>query len=183
MPRKTDRDFTGLFSAAGILDAIAGPQVSDSIQMVYQIGDLSELGPIFQPVRGFLTTTVGNVAARVSGVEIRPTTNAPVIVEWLRNDATIPMIYNVSQSGITNDIVAITPDFETGGATRAALVQGTRAVNATGIQLPVGENLADRHPDIIVDPGTIFTILGVTVNTTVTVSLAWREIPRAAVAS
>ncbi len=183
MPRKTDRDFTGMFAAAGIVDALAGPLVSDTIQMVYTVGDLADLAPIFQPVRGFMTITQGLQAARVSGLSIRPTARAAIVVEWFRNDSAINMIYVVGQLALTNDLTTPTVDFETGGTARAELEIGTRAVNTVGINLPAGENLADRHPNIVLSPGEIFLITGVSVNTAITVSIAWREVPRQAIGS
>lgn len=178
MARTTTRNFVPQLRSADIDDAAGGPDVSKDVQLVYIVDDLSHLIAPLPPIGGYVTTTVGAVAARVSGIALRPPPDSAIVVNWLRNDAAISSIYNVSTLTITNDITAGTIDFSTGpGAPRATFTQGTRAVSTIGVQLPIGANLPDRHPDMVVIPGQVLLWLGVTVNTAVTFSFSWREVP------
>jgi len=178
VPRSTTRDFVAQLRSAGVDDIERGPKISEDVQLVYIADDLRHLISPRSPVEGYVTTTVAAIAARVSGIALRPPPTSSIIVTWFRNDAAISSIYNVSALDLTNDLVAGTIDFTTGpGAARATFNQGTRASSTIGVQLPAGENLPDRHPDLVVTPGQVFLWLGVVVNTAVTFSFTWREVP------
>ncbi len=178
MARITSRGFLAQLRSAGVDDIVVGPNVSNDIQLVYIVDDLRQLIAPRPPVEGYVTTTVAAVAARVSGVALAAPPDSAIVVTWARNDSAISSIYSVGVLQLTNDIVTGTVDFTTGpAATRAAFTQGTRASSTIGVQLPIGENLPDRHPDLVVDPGQVFLWLGITVNTAVTFSFSWREVP------
>jgi len=176
--RLTTRDFVAQLRSAGVDEIERGPKVSDDIQLVYIADDLSHLISPRSPVEGYVSTTVLNVAARVSGIALRPPPTSAIIVSWFRNDSAIASIYNVSNLDLTNDIVAGAADFSTGpAAVRATFNQGTRATSTIGVLLPAGDNLPDRHPDLVIIPGQVFLWIGTTANTSVTFSFAWREVP------
>lgn len=174
----SQRQLTELLRLLRVDPSGAGPDVSQNIQLVYVVDDLRHLVTPIPPVEGFLTTTVAAQAARVSGLELIPPPNAAVAITWARNDGPISSIFLVNQAiRITNDIVATNVDFTTGGTPRSLVQQGTRAVNATGLQLPLDENLVDRFPVLLVLPGQVFVWHGVSVNNAMTLSFSFREIP------
>jgi len=178
MARTSTRNFIPLLRSAGIDDSAGGPEVSQDVQLVYVADNLSHLIAPRPGIEGYVTTTVAAVAARVSGIALRPPPDAAITVDWFRNDSAIASIYNVSTLDLTNDIVAGTIDFSTGpAAPRSTFNQGTRGVSTIGVLLGIGANLPDRHPDMVITPGQVFLWLGVTVNTAVTFSFTWREVP------
>lgn len=179
MARITSRSFLAQLRSAGVDDLATGPNISEDVQLVYIVDDLSRLIAPRPPVEGFITQGVAAVAARVSGISFRPPPDSAAIITWIRNDAAIPTLYEVGTArDLTNDLNPATIDFFTGpGPPRSTTTFGTKAVQTAGILLPAGENIPDRHPDLVIDAGQIFLWVGDTVNTAVTLTFSWREVP------
>jgi len=177
--RTTTRSFLAQLRSAGIDDAERGPNISEDIQLVYIADDLSRLIGPRSPVEGFVTQLVPTNVTRVSGISFRPPADSAAIVTWMRNDGPIDSIYVVGNTlNLTDDLVAGAIDFTTGpGPARSTFQSGTRAANALGILLPSGENIPDRHPDIVVDPGQILLWVGVSIGSAMTMTWTWREVP------
>lgn len=180
MPRTTSRGFLPQLRSAGVDDAAQGPTVSDNIQLVYVVDDLSRLIAPRSPVEGWVTAGIAAQAVRVSGIVFRPPPDSAAIVTWMRNDSAIDTLYIVGNVFVL-DVGFIFPgviDFSTGpGPPRGSFEFGQKAVQTAGILLPAGENIPDRHPDIVVGPGQFMTWVGDTINTAVTLTWSWREVP------
>lgn len=186
MPRKQDRDFTQAFQAAGILDALAGPLVSDQIQLTYVMGDLSELLNIVRFPRRYGTFTSAIVVARIAVVKVVAPPDAAILVFHIRSGD--PAAVNIT----VNDVVPLANEavnasgFETQGPTRSVVTGGDLAVGALGfgLDLATGEELsfANNRP-IIVEPGRMLTAHSTVGLGLVGIEMAWQETPRAAVAS
>ncbi len=179
MARISVREFLPQLRSVGVRDTGKGVQVSDDVQLVYIADDISRLIAPRPPIEGFATQLVPTNVTRVSGISFRPPADSAAIVTWMRNDGAINSIYIVgSVLDLTNDILPITFDFTTGpGPSRSSATSGTRAAQATGILLPAGENIPDRHPDIVVEPGQILLWVGVSVGSAMTMTWSWREVP------
>jgi len=179
--RTTTRGFLAQLRSAGIDDAERGPNISEDIQLVYIADDLSRLIAPRPPLEGYVTQAVASAVGRVSGIEFSPPADSVAIVTWMRNDAAIDSLYIVVAPGglaLTNDLNAGVIDFTTGpGDPRASFIFGTKAVQSAGITLPAGENIPDRHPDIVLEPGQTLLWVGVTVATAMTLTWTWREVP------
>jgi len=179
MPRITTRSFLAQLRSAGVDDIARGPNVSEDIQLVYVVDDLSRLIAPRPPVEGYVTQGVPLNVLNVSGIAFRPPTDSAAVVTWMRNDAAIDTLYEVQNvRDLTEDVNPGGIDFFTGpAAPRSTFNFGAKAVQTAGILLPAGENIPDRHPDLVVDPGQILLWVGVAINTAVTLTWSWREVP------
>jgi len=179
MPRTNTRSFLAQLRSVGIDDTERGPNVSDDIQLVYVVDDISRLIAPRSPVEGFVTIGIPINVTRVSGISFRPPTDSAAIVTWMRNDGAIDSLYTIGTVlDLTNDLNPVAVDFSTGpGAPRATIQQGTKAVQTAGLLLPAGENIPDRHPDLVVGPGEIFLWVGNAINNAMTMTWSWREVP------
>ena len=179
MARITTRSFLAQLRSAGVDDIARGPNVSEDIQLVYVVDDLSRLIAPRSPVEGYATQGVPIDVVRVSGIAFRPPIDSAAIVTWMRNDSAIDSLYLVGDVlDLTDNLNAGVIDFTTGpGPARSTFQFGSKAVQTAGILLPAGENIPDRHPDIVVDPGQVLLWVGDTINTAVTLTWAWREVP------
>lgn len=187
MPRKTDRDFTQAFQAAGILDALAGPQISDNIQMTYQVGDLAELLNIVRFPRRYATVVeLAGGAGDESVVKVVPPPDGAVLFFHIRN-SNVASVVEVEIGPITALVgeAVFAGGFETQGPTRSVITNGDRPLTpaASGIFLNTETELAfANNRPIILEPGSMFTMTGPD-NTGITVEIGYQEIPRAAVGS
>jgi len=179
MPRLQRRSFLAQLRSAGVDDLARGPNVSDNIQLVYVVDDLSRLIAPRSPVEGYATQGVPLNVARVSGIAFRPPSDSAAVVTWMRNDGAIDSLYEVGTvRDLTDDLNPGGIDFFTGpGPPRSAFIFGTKAVQSAGILLPAGENIPDRHPDIVVEPGQVLLWVGNAINNAMTMTWAWREVP------
>jgi len=181
MPRITTRNFLAQLRSAGVDDLAQGPNVSDNIQLVYVVDDLSRLIAPRPPVEGYVTQGVGVSVAAVSGILFTPPPDSAAIVTWMRNDSAIGTLFEVGQGprfDLPTDNVAGTIDFFTGpGAPRSRFEFGKKAVQTQGLIIPAGENLPDRFPDLVIEPGQQLLWVGDIVNTAAELSFSWREVP------
>jgi len=181
VPRITNRGFLAQLRSVGVDDSARGPAVSDDIQLVYVVDDLSRLIAPRPPLEGYVTVGVPSAVGRVSGIEFHPPAESVAVVTWMRNEGAIDSLYIVVPPGgvtLTNDLVAGTIDFTTGpGVARSTFISGSKAVQSVGITLPSGENLPDRHPDIIVEPGQFLLWVGTSIGNAMTLTWTWREVP------
>lgn len=179
MGRVQRRSFLAQLRSAGVDDLARGPNVSDNIQLVYVVDDLSRLIAPRPPVEGYATAAVPINVLRVSGIAFRPPPDSAAIVTWMRNDAAIDSLYIVGNVlDLTDDLNPGVIDFTTGpGPARSNFQFGTKAVQSAGILLAAGDNIPDRHPDIVVDPGQVLLWVGTAINNAVTLTWAWREVP------
>ena len=179
MARKSNRNFFGLLSGVGVDDADRQPEISEDVQLVYIADDLRRLIAPRSPVEGFTTQGVPVDAIRVSGISFRPPPDSAAIITWMRNDSAIDTLYIVGTTlDLTNNLNPGTEEFSTGpGSPRSTFQFGSKAVQTAGVLLPAGENIPDRHPDIVIEPGQIFLWVGVTINTAAELTWSWREVP------
>jgi len=179
MGRISTREFLPQLRSVGVEDLGRGVQVSEDVQLVYIADDISRLIAPRSPIEAFVTQLVPTNVTRVSGISFRPPADSAAIITWMRNDGPIDSIYVVGTAlDLTDDLIAGVIDFTTGpGPARSTFQSGTRAANALGILLPSGENIPDRHPDIVVDPGQILLWVGVSIGSAMTMTWTWREVP------
>lgn len=179
MARLSNRNFVAQLRSVGVEDLEKGPEVSQDIQLVYVVDDISRLIAPRPPVEGFITQGVPTQVARVSGISFRPPADSAAVITWMRNDGAIDSLYEIGTArDLTDDVNPITIDFFTGPAAPRSTAQfGTKAVQTAGILLPAGENIPDRHPDLVVDPGQIFLWVGNAINNAMTMTFSWREVP------
>lgn len=179
MPRTTSRAFLAQLRSVGVDDASRGPNISDNIQLVYVVDDLSRLIAPRPPVEGYASQIVAASVINVSGISFLSPPDAATVITWMRNDSAIDTLYQVGTTfDLTADLVAGAFDFFTGpGPPRSTFQQGTKAANPSGVNLPTGENIPAKHPDIIVEPGQVFLWVGTIVNNAVTLSWSFREVP------
>lgn len=179
MARISSRSFLAQLRSAGVDDVERGPDVSEDVQLVYIVDDISRLIAPRSPVEGFVTQGVPINVTRVSGISFRSPADSAAVVTWMRNDSAIDSLYIIGTVlDLTNDLNPGVIDFTTGpGPARASFQFGTKAVQTAGILLPAGENIPDRHPDLVVGPGEVLLWVGVVVNTAVELTFSWREVP------
>jgi len=181
VPRITTRNFLAQLRSAGVDDAARGPSVSEDIQLVYVVDDLRHLIAPRSPVEGFVTEGIGVSVANVSGILFTPPTDSAAIVTWMRNDSAIDTLYQVGAGALFALPVDNNPgviDFFTGpGPPRGRFEFGKKAVQTSGILLPAGENIPDRHPDLVIEPGQQLLWVGNAINTAVQLTWSWREVP------
>jgi len=181
VPRTTNRSFLAQLRSVGVDDTARGPSVSDNIQLVYVVDDLSRLIAPRSPVEGFVTIGVPAAAAAVSGILFTPPTDSAAIVTWMRNDSAIDSLFEVgtgARFALPTNLTAGTIDFFTGpGPPRASFVHGAKALQTQGLLIPAGENIPDRFPDLVIEPGELLLWIGDTVNTATELSWSWREVP------
>jgi len=179
MGRVQNRQFGQLFRLLGIDDSQEGPQVSQDVQLVYNVQDISDLITPIPPVRVYQFTTTPTNAARISAITIQPPADSAVFLEWLRNDTGggTALQYRVGTEQITSNISILTPIFTTGGTRRSVMVNGTRTAFAPGVNLPDGESIPAQAGPILVEPGQFMLFHGSVFNTAITVSFSYREIP------
>jgi len=181
MPRVTTRSFLAQLRSAGVDDIAKGPNVSEDIQLVYVVDDLSRLIAPRSPVEAYANQGVPSAVGRVSGIQFTPPSGSAAVVTWMRNGGAIDSLYIVVAPGgleLTDDLNPGAIDFTTGpGAARGSFIFGSKAVQTAGLLLPAGENIPDRHPDIVLEPGQIFLWVGVSVGNGMTMTWTWREVP------
>lgn len=181
MARITTRNFLAQLRSAGVDDLAQGPAVSQDIQLVYVVDDLSRLIAPRSPVEAYATQAVPSAVGRVSGIEFTPPNDSAAVITWMRNDGPIDSLYIVVAPGglaLTNDLNPGVIDFTTGpGPARASFIFGSKAVQSAGLLLPSGENIPDRHPDIVIEPGQLFLWVGTSVGNAMTLTWSWREVP------
>lgn len=161
-------------------DAAIGPQVSDNIQMVYIVDDLSGLTPPPPAINVWFRMTEPASVIEFSGIDIKPPPNSAIIIDWIRNDSAIAVDYRVG-GGPADELTTITtvetPVFTTGGVTRATLREGTTFGTGGTIALAAGAEWGPREPNIIILPGQTFLCIGGLTNNAVTMSGTYREVP------
>lgn len=178
MPRTSTRQLSSMLDLISVDAAAVGPNVSDNIQLVYIVDDIRHLTTPVPPIDGYITTTAAASIPRVSGIAMRSPPGSTIAITWMRNDSATDSIYIVGDAiTITDDIVAGVIDFSTGGTPATSFIQGSRALSTAGVQLPAGENIPDRHPNLIVAPGQIFCWHGLAVNTAMVLTWSFREVP------
>lgn len=181
MPRTSTRNFLAQLRSVGVDESARGPSVSDDIQLVYVVDDLRRLIAPRSPVEGFVTIGVGVNVANVSGILFTPPTDSAAIVTWMRNDSAITTLFQVGNGALfalPTDNNPGTIDFFTGpGPPRASFEFGKKAVQTSGLLIPSGENIPDRFPDLVIEPGELLLWVGDTINTAVELSWSWREVP------
>jgi len=181
MGRVTTRSFLAQLRSAGVDDLARGPNISEDIQLVYVVDDLSRLIAPRPPVEGFATQGVPAAAAAVSGILFTPPVDSAAVITWMRNDSAIDSLYLVGAGALfalpTNNNPGVI-DFVTGpGPARGRFEFGAKALQTQGLLLPAGENIPDRHPDIVIEPGTQLLWVLDTVNTAAELTWSWREVP------
>jgi len=181
MPRASTRNFIAQLRSVGVDDLKTGPKVSEDVQLVYVVDDISRLIAPRSPVEGFVSQGVGVSAAAVSGILFTPPAQSAAIVTWMRNDSAIDTLFEVgtgARFALPTDNNPGIIDFFTGpGPPRSRFEFGKKAVQTQGLLLPSGENIPDRFPDLVIEPGEQLLWVGDTVNTAVELSFSWREVP------
>lgn len=181
MPRTTTRNFLAQLRSVGVDESARGPAVSDNIQLVYVVDDISRLLAPRPPIEGYLTQGVPTAVGRVSGIEFHPPPNTVAVVTWLRNEGAIDSLYLVTPPGgltLTNDLNDGVIDFSTGpGVPQSSFIFGSKAIQTAGILLDAGQSIPDRHPDIIVEPGQFLLWVGIAVGNAASMTMSWREVP------
>lgn len=176
MPRTQSRITSRALELAGV-DAIPGPKVSDDIQLVYLLGDLSPLMPPLPIVHCSMITGSVGVAAVYSGIDIRPPPGSAIEILALYNGSVTNSEWRL-ELALDANIVAEATDFTDplGYVSRCVLRRGTSSVAVQGWAVAANSYSPGEPLPIIVSPGNIFCWANVTVNTTATMRILWREI-------
>jgi len=179
--RVQNRQFGQFLRLLGVDDSQEGPKISEDIQLVYNVQDVSDLITPIPAVRTYHFTTTPVNAGRVSGLTIQPPSDSAIFLEWLRNDTGggTSLQYRVGVEQVTNDIVTVVPLFTTGGTRRSVIIHGTRASWTAGVNLPDTESIPAQSGSLFCEPGffVTFTAGPAVFNTAITVSFSYREIP------
>jgi len=179
--RKSTRNFVAQLLGIGVDDTERQPEVSEDVQLVYIADDISRLIAPRSPVEGFVGQGVGVSLLAVSGILFRPPSDSAAIVTWMRNDSAIDTLYEVGTGArfdLPTDTTTGVIDFFTGpGSPRSTFQFGKKAVQTQGLLLPAGANIPDRHPDLVIEPGELLLWVGIAVDTAVTLTWSWREVP------
>ncbi len=181
MGRLSTRNFLAQLRSAGVDDAARGPNVSEDIQLVYLVDDISRLIAPRPPVEGFVTQGVPANALLVSGILFTPPPDSAAVVTWMRNDSAVDTLFEVGTGArfdLPTDNNPGTIDFFTGpGPPRSRFEFGAKAVQSQGLLIPAGENIPDRFPDLVVEPGQQLLWVVDTINNAAELSFSWREVP------
>jgi len=185
VPLTSRRNLLGQLGAVDVDTKGAQPNVSDEIQLVYVLDDLSRLVAPASPVEAFVNIGVPADAVRVSGIELRAPPNSAIVVTWMRNDTAIATLYQVGGLLVlSNNLVAGVVDFTTGPGSaapgtrqRGTYQHGSKADQTVGLSIAANSALDDRHPDLVIEPGLTLLWVGDTINTGVQFQFSWREIP------
>jgi hypothetical protein len=176
--RNQTRDFGPALRRAGVVETARGPKVSDDIQQVYVMDDLSKMLPsLVRPQFMFAEVSPTN-ALRRGRIEISPPPDSAIVIPWFRNDDGANQITWSSPAAtlITNDLAAFAPDLEMGAETRALLQEGTGGIAGT-LVLAAGEDLPANFPPLVIYPGRLLSFVSNIVNVACQLSLAWFEVP------
>ncbi len=180
MPRRSTRQLSELLQMAEVDDSAIGPQVSDNIQLGYQLSDLSHLvRPIPVRVYGVSATVAAGGAGVHSGFEFQSGRGGAWIL-WYEEATSADR--TVIVAGPTSDFtrVAGIPRSMLTGVTDDA---GTsRFFSATRVGLPadffmVRNTTVFTGLPLYIPPGEFFQGLRITANAILRPSLVWQEIP------
>ncbi len=181
MAANTRRGIVAGLTLGGVDLAQRAPPVLETIQPVYILDDLSLLFPPLRRPQFYMTEVSPSSAVRRGFIEISPPPDSAIIVPWVRNDdAFNQLVYGVADvTQITNDLATVGPDISLGGTSRALVQEGTGGVPA-GLRLALGEQWPPNQPPMVLRPGQILFFGANALNLSVSITMAWREIPIAA---
>lgn len=178
MPRRQNRVTNLALELAGV-DPLPGPDVSDNIQLVYVVGDLSPLmSPL--PVRSFWSaTSQAAQAAEQSGWEILPPPDSAIFIMYIENQSAqgAHFGYGAALGGTVR--VAIPPDAAdpAGSVTRCGMWRGTNWGAIPGVAVAAGAVAPANLFPLRVSPGNHFRFVGDNINTLMQWLVIWQEVP------
>ncbi len=169
-----------MFDAIGVVDAIQGPKVSDNIQMVYGLGDLSELIPPVLAPTFYASQGNASAAAVFAMLELSAPPDSAIEILFFENLTAINVSYAVlDASAITAGAAAWTADFSNRGSDltpRTALLRGTGSPLPPGVAIPAGQTKNVAMP-LFVASGKILVFAAATANIAISMNVVWREVP------
>lgn len=176
---QTRRGIQVALDIAGV-DTSRGQQVSEEIQLTYQLSDLSGLiNPLPRPTM-IATVISPTTITRRGMVEISPPADSAIIVVWVRNDDAIRILWRVSvATQIIGDLTAQTADAILGAPSSRALLQSGTG-NVGNIILAASAEFPANFPPLVIPPGQFLAFTSNVNNDAAEITLAWHEIPIAA---
>jgi len=178
MARKTDRNFLADFATLDIeYLPVKGPKVSDDIQMVYVMGDVST--PAAVPSTGFFRALrVGGERINAVAAAVRATVELQAVVDcWVfygHQVVTGTVVFSTSAVALLAGHAA--PRWNSGGV-QSLIAFGGGIVDANGFLIPVeGRNLIETAGGVHVPAGTFFRMQGGANGVNTEYILWWREL-------
>jgi len=176
MPRRQTRITSSALQLAGV-EPIPGPNVSDDIQLVYTLGDLSKLMPPLPFVHCCIVSGQAGVAAIFSGIDLMAPPHAAVEILALYNGGAVATEWGLEQVLDANINIETTDWTDPQGyATRARLRRGTRVAAAQGFDVGIGAYAAAGSLPILVSPGNTFCWTNDVANNVATMRMLYREV-------
>lgn len=184
MPRVQNRPgITTALAAASVVDASNGGMLTDNIQLVYILDDLSEQLAQIPPPRRYGTFTRAALAGEFAGMELIPPADSPVVVERIRNSGTVDAVVTIGTYEWPNNRAQTVQGFVSGPPTRAAVFNGTAPFGqpATSVSVIIDANeelnATNLGRGLIVPPGQKLIVYANAQNTANVITLFWREFP------
>ncbi len=167
---------------AGVTEISRGPKVSDDIQLVYMVSDISRALPALRQPQFVHTSFSGTNAARRGITELSPPPDSAIVIPWFRNDDAVNgSAFSVSLTPrITNDIFTRIPSLQISGPSRSLLQDGTTSIGGGQIVLGPLAEVPANFPALVVPPGSFWSLTTAGVNQASFISVAWFEVPLAA---
>lgn len=176
MPRRQTRITSSALQLAGV-EPIPGPNVSDDIQLVYLLGDLSKLMPPLPFVHCCIVSGQAGVAAVFSGIELMAPPHAAVEVLALYNASATPSEWGLEQILDANINPEATDWTDPQGyVSLARLRRGTRVAAAQGFDVAATSYADAASLPILVSPGNTFCWTNDVANTVATMRMLYREV-------
>lgn len=184
--RTSSRNLLAAMESLEIDDRDKGPDVSQDIQMVYLMGDITPAAAAgFQetPIRNrcYVRDNPGAVVGARSGLSIAPVGRPIRVTKLINNNGVTRGLFQIGALDL-NVFGAIGVDFETGGTTAAVIRSGSIvAVPAAFFFLEAmgglsGGGFQDWNPPMDVPIGDILLVVNNPTNALADFSIAWEEI-------
>lgn len=176
MPRRQTRITSAALQLAGV-EAMPGPNVSDDIQLVYMLGDLSRLMPPLPFVHCCLVSGNAGVAAEFSGIDVTAPPHAAIEILCAYNGSATGTEWGLEQVLDAGTVPEVT-DWTDPAAyvTRCRLRRGTRLTACQGFDVAANSYADPNSLPILVSPGNSWCWTNVVANTVATMRVLYREV-------
>lgn len=177
MPRVTTRKFVEQLTLANVRDADRGPKISDDIQLVYIVDDISQLIAPIPGIKAYFHARVTGIAALFAGMDSFVIRN-PWQLFSIRNNSANISLFLIGDERLDIPGAPGGPTFETGGNSISVLRSGTATAAPTVfIVVPAATTLdfGTKPLDVPVGQGIKWT--NEVANTDFDGQIIWQETP------
>jgi len=177
VPRVTTRPFVEQFTLARIRDAQRGPLISDDIQLVYIVDDISDLLQPILPLKAYFSHQEPAVAGQRSGFQVSAI-GRPMRLFHLGNNAGQSALFVISllQLDVPGPTEAV--DFQTGGATQAIIISGNMIAGIPfSLEIRTQTVLDFTNKPLDIPAGLTFLYLTGGLNQAFNGQIIWEETP------